>query len=201
MRVHRHMLRTALVSAVAIFAGLAGVWLGSTRLSPPAVAAGLSPVEELVAKSEINQQITLYTLLLDGDGVAKRDVRTWANRLFTEDAVFETYGGDGKLRSRQSGREDIYQQNMKTAPFPPEISNRHFNVATYFDELTPTTAKVRTITTVLTVTRRQATGCVNLGDDGCGGKAIRVTSFTYHDTFTKTADGWKKSHSVIHSDI
>ena len=65
----------------------------------------------------------------------------------------------------------------------------------------PSTAKVRTITTVLTVTKRKPTGCANLGDEACGGRVIRATSFTYHDTFTKTADGWKKSRSTIRSDL
>jgi len=193
--------RSMTFAAVAIVAGMIGAWWGNLAVTTPAVAAELSAVEKLVAENEINQQILLYTLLIDGDGVNKRDVRTWADKLFTEDAVFETYGADGQLRSRLNGREDIYQQTAKSPELPPGISGRHFNVATYFDEISSTTAKVRTVTTMLTVTRRQPTGCVNLGDPACGGQPIRVTSFTYHDTFTKTAGGWKKSRSVIRSDL
>ncbi len=78
---------------------------------------------------------------------------------------------------------------------------RHYNVATYFDEVTATTAKVRTTATMLSVTKRKPEGCAKVGDEACGGRAVRVTAFTYHDTFTKTPDGWKKSYSIIRSDL
>jgi hypothetical protein len=193
--------RAAIFAVIAIAAGASGAWWGNAAVTKPVLAAEMSAVEKLVAENEIKQQILLYTLLIDGDGLNKKDVRTWADKLFTEDAVFETYGADGQLRSRLNGREDIYRQTAKSPDLPPGISGRHFNVATYFDEISPTTAKVRTITTMLTVTQRQPTGCVNLGDPACGGQPIRVTSFTYHDTFTKTDGVWKKSRSVIRSDL
>jgi hypothetical protein len=192
---------SALVVAVAVAAGAIGASWGDGGFARRADAADMSAVEKLVAQNEITQQITLYTLLVDGDGINKPDPRTWADRLFTEDAVFETWGADGKLRVRQTGREEIYKGLVQNPALPPGVFGRHFNVATYFDELTPTTAKVRTVTTMLTGTQRMPTGCMKLGDEACGGRTIRATGFVYHDTFTKTADGWKKSYSVIRSDL
>lgn len=192
---------TASLVATALIAGSIGAWWGNGDFARPADAADMSPVEKLVAQNEITQQITLYTLLVDGDGVTKPNPRVWADRLFTDDAVFETYGADGTLRARQSGREEIYKNLAQSPALPPGVFGRHFNVATYFDELTATTAKVRTVTTMLTGTQRKPTGCEKLGDEACGGRTIRATGFVYHDTFTKTADGWKKSYSVIRSDL
>ncbi|MCB2106276.1 MAG: nuclear transport factor 2 family protein [Rhodobacteraceae bacterium] len=182
------------------FAAIASVvaWQSGARRAD---AAEMSAVDQLVAQNAITQQITLYTLLVDGDGVNKPDPRTWADRLFTDDAVFEIYGANGKMRSRQSGREEIYQGLVNNPALPEGVFGRHFNVATYFDELTPSTAKVRTVTTMVTGTQSKPTGCEKLGDEGCGGRAIRVTGFVYHDTFTKTPEGWKKSYSIIHSDL
>lgn len=193
--------RAGTLAVIAIVAGIISIWWAGPAIVARAGAADMSPVEKLVAQTEINQQILLYTLLIDGDGVNKPDVRTWADKLFTEDAVFDTYGVDGKLRSRLNGREEIYRQTSKNPALPTGISGRHFNVATYFDEISATTAKVRTITTMLTVTQRQPSGCEKVGDPACGGQPIRVTSFTYHDTFAKTGGVWKKSHSVIRSDL
>lgn len=192
--------RLAFIGVIA--GGVIGAAMGSlSAAAPAAVSAGVSGMEKLVAENEINQQILLYTLLLDGDGINKRDVRTWADRLFTEDAVFETYAADGRLMGRQQGREEIFRQNVNAPALPAGLSARHFNVATYFDEVTPTTARVRTITSMLTVTKRGTGTCAAPGDEACGGRAVRVTSFTYHDVFTRTKDGWKKSHSVIRSDL
>lgn len=189
-------------AVVAVAAVAVGAWVAGAGSTQTADAAQLSPVEKLVAQSEIEQQIRLYTLLFDGDGVAKQDIRQWADRMFTEDAVFDTYGADGQLRSRLKGREDIFTKSGAAQPTPsPDIAVRHFNVATYFDEVTPTTAKVRTIATMLSVTKRKPEGCAKVGDEACGGRAVRVTAFTYHDTFAKTPDGWKKSYSIIRSDL
>lgn len=201
MTTDRNRTSATKIVAAALLAGITGAWWGSGEFAAPADAADMSPVEKLVAQNEITQQITLYTLLVDGDGVNKPDPRMWADRLFTEDAVFETWGADGVLRVRQSGREEIYKSLLQTPALPPGVFGRHFNVATYFDELTPTTAKVRTVTTMLTGTQRKPTGCEKLGDEACGGRTIRATGFVYHDTFAKTADGWKKKHSVIRSDL
>ncbi|MDX2224555.1 MAG: nuclear transport factor 2 family protein [Rhodospirillaceae bacterium] len=200
MTFSHHRSIAAVVAAAAIVVAATGLWR-SGGAAPRAVAAEMSAVDRLVAQNEITQQITLYTLLVDGDGVNKPDPRAWADRLFTDNAVFEIYGASGKMRSRQSGREEIYQNLLKNPALPPGVFGRHFNVATYFDELTPTTAKVRTVTTMVTGTRSQPTGCEKLGDEACGGRAIRVTGFVYHDTFTRTPDGWKKSFSVIRSDL
>ena len=65
MTVHnswKQIMRLAVVAAVAV----AGAWVAGAPFSKSADAAGMSPVEKLVAQNEIEQQIWLYAMLFDG---------------------------------------------------------------------------------------------------------------------------------------
>jgi hypothetical protein len=167
-----------------------------------ALAAPLSPLDELLIENQINQKLALYTLLADGDGIRKMDARAMADQIFTPDAVFENYSQDGKLGISRNGREVIYRMATEHAmPANAPIADRHYNVSTYFDVVTPTMAKTRTIAIVLNATKNMiGPDCAKSGEDACGGKLVHAYTFTYHDTWVKTADGWQKSHSVLRSD-
>ena len=59
--------------------------------------------------------------------------RTWADKLFTPDAVFISHYPDGTEQIRIEGREAIYKTFGR--PGSPEVAGRHFMVNTVFDEL------------------------------------------------------------------
>ncbi len=169
---------------------------------PTRAAAGMSPIDRVVAESEINQQLALYTLLDDGDGLNKPDIRGLVDKLYVKDGSFDNYSWDGKLGFKRPGREVIYQRATEHAvPGDGPISDRHFNVATYFDELTPTAAKTRTVALVLKITRNMlGADCKKAGEDACGGRVVFASTFVYHDTWAKTAEGWQKTQSDLRSD-
>jgi hypothetical protein len=107
----------------------------------PRPGAGMQALDVLVAKDRIRERLTQYTLLLDGDGVSRPDLRRWAQDLFVENATFQSFGTAGPLFAGLNGRSAIEAHFAKSLP---NLIRRHFFVNTAFDDLTPTTAKTRT---------------------------------------------------------
>jgi len=134
-------------------------------------------------------------MLLDGDGVA-RDARTWADKLFTTDAVFISHYPDGTEQIRIEGREAIYKTFGRAGS--PEVAGRHFMVNTVFDELTSTTAKTRT-SALIQVSRRDQE-CARKKGILNGGAPVISAILVYHDTWVLDGSEWKKKLSILRRD-
>jgi len=107
-----------------LFVSVAIVGLAASGLksADSQAKARMSPLDILVAKDQIREQLGQYTLLLDGDGLT-RDSDKWAEKLFTEDATFQSIGPDGQLLHGPQGlvgRAEI----AKTFGGGPRAANR-----------------------------------------------------------------------------
>lgn len=187
------------ISKLALMVGLAILAVNEAK---PQAGAQMSALDILVAKDQIREQLGQYTLLLDGDGLT-RDPNKWAEKLFTEDATFQSIGPDGQLLHGAKGlvgRAEIARTfgggpprarngaRPPADPARPQMVFRHYPVDVVFDELTPTSAKTRTTTMIMTGPRNYVTP---------NPPTVNPALVVYHDTWQKTADGWKKSNSVL----
>jgi hypothetical protein len=181
--------------AAALALGAAMLASGAARAQAP-----LSPVDKLVAEDDIRQKLALYGILTDGDGVAGKNIRGLVDQIMTPDVWTDLYYPDGSLQVHTVGREAI----VTSTPIPKSmgpIANRHYLIATYFDELTPTTAKTRTTMMWMQVTRNLlGADCAKGGPDACGGRVVSAMTTVYHNDWVKTADGWRMSRNVIRRD-
>ncbi len=171
------------------------------RASPFATAdaaGALSPLDRLLIEDDIRQRLVLYGLYADGDGVKPRDTESLASQLMSPDTVSEIYHVYGGPVITMSGRGPIAASRD---PFDPTLATRHFLIATYFDEVSATTVKTRTPALHLRVTKNMiGADCEKAGDDACGGRVVKATTWVYHMTWTKTADGWQISRNVLRHD-
>jgi hypothetical protein len=190
---HRARVR-GLVAATLSFGAV--ITLSNSSLVNGQTDVALSPIEILVEKEAIREQLAQYDLLLAGDGV-RRDGLAWATRLFTQDATFQVFTPDGRMFLNPRNRDEIAQlvgrrpvttnQQRPSPPPGPARVTRHFPINTAFDELTRTTARTRTSTLVISVPR--------IADPAI---APVITLVTYHDTWRKEADGvWRKSSTIL----
>ena len=86
------------------------------------------------------------------------------------------------------------------APVEPTVK-RHYLVDTYFENLTPTTAKTITTAVHFNLTRNLVgKECATQGPGACGGIPARVTMWTYHMTWVKNAAGWQVIYNGLHMD-
>ncbi len=152
-------------------------------------------IESALARESIREALANYSMLLDGDGVA-RDARTWADKLFTPDAVFISHYPDGTEQIRIEGREAIYKTFGR--PGSPEVAGRHFMVNTVFDELSPTTAKTRT-SALIQVSKRDQ-DCARKKGILNGGAPVISAILVYHDTWVRDGGEWKKKLSILRRD-
>ena len=163
-----------------------------------AAAPVLSPVEKLVIENDINQQIILYGLLADGDGTSGKDVRGLADKTLAPDVVTDVILPGGKVISHTTTSEAVVASTPALVDRPS--AGRHFMVATYFDEVTASTAKTRTTTLYIEAIKNTGPGCETRGPDACGGRVTHAVTLVYHDTWKKTASGWKKTQSALYRD-
>jgi hypothetical protein len=187
------------IAIVLIFAAIGGGAL--TGLAEPTHAASaMSPVDRLIAEDAIRQQIVLYSLLADGDGEQPKNTRALADAILAPGFESEVFLPDGTQKGAPVGREEI---RAHVAPADPSnaTAGRHFLVSTYFDEVTPATAKTRTTAVQFVITKSvKGADCQKPGAEGCGGQIVRSMTFVYHDTWAKTPKGWMKTHSILRGD-
>ena len=167
------------------------------------VAKGMAPLDVLLVKDAIRESWAQYTLLIDGDGVTN-DNANWAERTFTKDLKWEWYDANGKLVQRITSMAEM-RDRMKTESFlgthPESMQSykKHLPITIKFDEVTPTTAKTRTIVVMLSVPKSKVQG----GPDGVPGLDVpgipQVGMAVYHDTWRKEDGHWLKSVSILHS--
>jgi hypothetical protein len=169
---------------------------GAPRLG--AAAPALSPLQKLVIENDIRQQIILYGLLADGDGISHKDVRTLADKTLMPDVVTDIVLPNGQNISHTITSEAVVASTPKPVDRP--AAGRHFMVSTYFDAVTPTTAKTRTTTLYIEAIKDTGPGCETQGPDACGGRVTHAVTLVYHDSWKKTPDGWKKIKSTLYRD-
>lgn len=192
---------TPVSTVAAAFAFGAAMLASSAAVAQAKAPAALSPVEKLVAEDDIRQKLALYGLLADGDGVAGPDIRALAHQVMTPDVWTDLYYPDGSLQVHTVGRDQAISTSTPDLKRLGPIANRHYMVSTYFDEVTPTTAKTRTTTIWLFVTRDLlGADCAKGGPDACGGRVVSAMTTVYHNDWVKTAEGWRMSRNVIRRD-
>jgi hypothetical protein len=188
--------RTPLIAAAAaVVAGLVAVAVTQRTHAAPA----LSPVETMVIENEIDQKIALYELLADGDAESPADIHALADSTLAPNVITDVYMADGKRVSHTTTAAEVIAATP-TKPADRPVGGRHFLLASYFDSVSPTVAKVRTSSLYMDVTKNPGPGCEKLGPDGCGGKVTHAVTFVYHDTWTKTDKGWRKTESILRRD-
>ncbi len=164
---------------------LAAFIAGSPRAGQAATqeaAASLSPIDRLIAESEIRNKIAKYGLLVDGDEENPRDFQAMG---------VEEFGPDVMVQGKKFTREQLVKQS-EAETFDPNLEGRHMLLSTYFDELTPTTAKTRTSAMYLIVTKKmQGAPCSKAVPDACGGRVVYSSMWIYHHVWNKTPDGWR----------
>lgn len=184
---------------------------GGAMVAAPALAkeaapghhkpAGRPPVQSqalsiLLAKEAIREQLTLYALLIDGDGKG-RDPRAWADRLWTEDATFQVFDADGKSIFGNDvglrGRAAIFAMFGRSLPENLPFAVRHVFGNPYFDEITATTARTRTI------------GFVIRGDKAepePGAAQRPLAAYVFHDVWRRGTDGtWRKAMTTVYCGV
>lgn len=148
----------------------------------------------LLDKEAIREQLVLYGLLIDGDGIA-RDSRKWADQLWTADAVFQVYDAQGRSLFAGPkglvGRETVYGAFGQPLPFQPSYGVRHVFSSPHFEELTPTSATTRTIGFVIRGAKAESSDTAVMQSP--------VSSYIFHDTWRKEADGiWRKAVTTVY---
>ena len=147
-------------------------------------SAGMSPLDRLVAESEIREQMARFELYADGDGVQGRDFRQLADQLHAPEFT---------IGPRKMTRDEMVEESSAQV-FDPTLISRHYLVSTSFDELTASTAKTRTTALFMRLTRNMlGADCKKAGEDACGGRVVHAAVWVYHDSWAKTAAGWQKT--------
>jgi hypothetical protein len=158
------------------------------------VAAGMAPLDVLVAKDAILERWAQYTLLLDGDGIADR-AAVWAEDSFTPDFKLKLYDVDSKLVFQANSQDE-----MRKGPQAALLaSSRHVPITIRYDEITPTTANTRTVVLFVDVAKASVQGKA----DGVPGLDIpgvpQAAMAVYHDTWRKVDGKWLKSSTTIYA--
>ena len=169
-----------------------------------AADAKLSPIDRLIAEDEIRQDMALYALLADGDGIKGKDTRTLADKMMAPDVVTEIYYPLAKAPLKLIGRDAVAGPTPIVPAVPAPVAStikRHYMVETYFEDLTATTARTITTAVHFNLTRNLVgKDCANQGPGACGGIPARITMWTYHMTWAKTPAGWQVTYNGLHMD-
>jgi SnoaL-like domain len=170
--------------------------VGQRRLEAAQQASAATEAElkydEAIAedKLEITQQQSLYGLLFNGDGPDGPNRVLWGQQIFTGDGPFLAYDSNLQLIPSQSftHMSDEIASAVATQPATwPDTSNpngsMHYMFAPVFRSITLDTAV--TDTPSMSVNAVKGTQKVN-----------SITIRVYHDTWVKTAEGWRKTTST-----
>ena len=119
--------------------------LASGAQAQPARRAAVAAAE---TREAIRDQIANYALLVDGDGLV-RDMRVWANALWTTDAVFQVYDASGRSifgnDVGRRGRATIYRTfGGGTGPMAGPAT-RHLFLNLRFDRIAIRSAHTRMV--------------------------------------------------------
>jgi len=129
-------------------------------------------------KLDILQRIAEYSYTFDN-----KDAKGWAN-LFAEDGVWETtIKGQDTPIDHVAGREAILEWAVERHKIVPDTRRSfHHQSGTIFDDLTPDSARTRTM---LILTAHDITSAESFKDPA----KIILTGF-YNDQWIKTSEGW-----------
>jgi hypothetical protein len=163
------------------------------------VTGGLSPIDVLVIKDQIRETWAQYTLMHDGDGVEDRTSQ-WAARTFTPDGVFKVYANDGLKLREYHGVKEIGEFAVSSYAPWKQRHGKHLPIIIAYDEVTPTSAKTRTVLTDISIVRSTVKGMPDTAPGSTApGVPSRAGSGVYHDTWKKQGDLWLKSESILYS--
>lgn len=163
------------------------------------IAEGMTTEEVLVIQSAIERAWASYTLLLDGDGTALYTAQ-WPSLTFTDDVEWTFFDLQGDLIFRLDSEETMDIGRMEAAV--SRITHRpwkHLPIITKFDEITPTTAKTRTVLVFMSVPKATEPNTPD-GVEGLSTPAVpQVGMAVYHDTWRKEDGIWMKSASAFYA--
>jgi hypothetical protein len=163
------------------------------------IAKGMSAADVLLAESAIEGNWASYTLLLDGDGTALRTAE-WPELSFTDDFTWGFFDSNGK-QTGHIGMKEAREIGEQEAG-PPEVVHRpwkHLPIITKFDEITPSTAKTRTVVVFFVVPKASVPQRAD-GAEGLSTPAVPQAGMAvYHDTWRKEQGIWKKSSSALYA--
>lgn len=158
------------------------------------VAEGMSPIDVLVVERAITENWANYTLLDDGDGVTMRQ-ELWAPFTFTKDYKWLWYDSKGETLG------EVGYENFVREPEPGVFQRpwKHLPITIKFDEITPTTAKTRTVVLFMAVPKATQPNTPD-GAEGLSTAAVPQAGMAvYHETWRKESDVWLKASTVVYS--
>jgi hypothetical protein len=182
------------VAAPLVAAFPTGASAASVDTSPNGVAHRLAQLEYdqaiAVAKLKITERQALYGLLFNGDGLHGPDRAKWGDEIFTAESPFIAYDPNLQIPPLQTfpSREGLIAMEVAREPkiWPNTASangSMHYMYNVVFDEITLTEAKTRTPAMIVSAVK--GTRVVN-----------NITLCVYHDEWTNTVDGWRKTSST-----
>ena len=134
---------------------------------------------------DILQKIAEYSYTFDG-----KDAEGWAN-LFTEDGIWDSIlKGQKTPTEHLVGRDSIREWAAnRHNTITDTYRSFHHQSGTIFDELTPNSARTRTM---LILTGQDMAPA----DPARGGAQVTITG-VYHDEWVKAAAGWLMAKRVL----
>lgn len=170
---------------------------GLTIASPAHTASKASPTGARIGeiRNAVSDQIANYALLVDGDGV-QRDARVWADALWTDDALFQTYDAAGRpIFTDPTGLHGREQIHATFAPilrgdFPLRV--RHLFLDIRFDRITANEVDQRMVGYIVRGWRESP-------PPGADPALVQPSSYIYHNRWRREADGiWRLSRSIVY---
>jgi hypothetical protein len=156
------------------------------------VAADMPVIDVLAAKDDILENWAAFAFLISGDGVTDGRAQ-WADHTFTSDVKWKWYDATGNLRMEANGIDEMRLPPMGAA----HSSFAQVPMTIKYDEITPTTAKTRTVVMYVNVPKSTLKGQPD-GVPGFSRGVPQVALGVYHDTWRKENGRWKKSESILY---
>jgi hypothetical protein len=158
------------------------------------VAKGMSPIDVLMVERAIKENWANYTLLDDGDGVALRQ-EYWAKFTFTKDYKWVWYDAAGHTIG------EVGYENFVRQPLPGVVQRpwKHLPITIKFDEITPTTARTRTVMLFMAVPKATVSNRPD-GAEGLSTPAVPQAGMAiYHENWRKESGIWLKASTIVYS--
>jgi len=158
------------------------------------IAKGMSPIDVLMVERAIKENWANYSMLDDGDGVTLRQ-EYWAPFTFTKDYKWVWYDAGGHTIG------EVGYENFVRKPLPGVVQRpwKHLPITIKFDEITPNTAKTRTVMLFMAVPKAKVPNRPD-GAEGLSTAAVPQAGMAvYHENWRKEAGTWLKASTVVYS--
>lgn len=176
------------------------------------IAPGMSAIDVLLIKDAIRENWANYSLLLDGDGTSLH-IGEWAELTFTEDMKWVWYDVNGETTG-QTDLKFFTDQKPTTVPTPEnphpwmtrmpapgniQRSAKHLPISIKFDEITPTTAKTRSMVMMFDVPVATEPNKPDTAPGLSTPSVPQAAIAIYHDEWRLEDGYWLKSASILYS--